>query len=312
MVKFDRLYYFQRIAKTGSIRSAAAELYISESALSKSLRLLEEEMECPLFDRKGKRLQLNEDGAFLLSLVDDLLMQADNLKASLDQHRGIDEQIVMDTFFDHSVNFIIHVVLNRYFPGTRFVWKNTEQKAEAHLQELIEGTTDIAIVPIATKDMIELMPICQRHCVNSTLLVLEQLYLSAPKGTEMDYVKTMTVAETRDLHMLKPVDNYASLWYENILLSKRKKPVYQYTMPARSFLQNWVNCPNPFVTTSLYMTHKDYVSGFAQRHQIRFTDPEAERGIFLLYRNKHSQIIELFASAYKQQFYEIFTGTDRS
>jgi DNA-binding transcriptional LysR family regulator len=61
-----RLRYFMAIAELGSFRGAAARLHISQSALSRRVQELEEEIAQPLFDRSGTRLRLLPSGEVLL------------------------------------------------------------------------------------------------------------------------------------------------------------------------------------------------------------------------------------------------------
>ena len=50
-----QLKYFQAVARTGNITRAAAELFVTQPNLSKSITRLEEELQVPLFEhRKGK------------------------------------------------------------------------------------------------------------------------------------------------------------------------------------------------------------------------------------------------------------------
>ena len=47
---------FLKVAECMSFSQAAAELYVSQPAISRQIRLLEEELDCQLFDRSRKRL----------------------------------------------------------------------------------------------------------------------------------------------------------------------------------------------------------------------------------------------------------------
>ncbi len=58
-----QLQYFQVIARTQNISAAADELHISQPSLSQLLKRLEQEVGSPLFDRIGKRIELNACGA---------------------------------------------------------------------------------------------------------------------------------------------------------------------------------------------------------------------------------------------------------
>ena len=63
----NQLYHFKTIAECGNITKAAEVLYITQPALSTSLRKLEEEVARPLFIREGRNLRLTENGKVLLN-----------------------------------------------------------------------------------------------------------------------------------------------------------------------------------------------------------------------------------------------------
>lgn len=66
---------FEAIARTGSVTRACAEMAASQSALSASLRDLEDVLGVTLFDRRGKRLVLNDAGRRLQPRAMSLLRQ---------------------------------------------------------------------------------------------------------------------------------------------------------------------------------------------------------------------------------------------
>lgn len=57
-----QISYFLKVAETEHMTNAAKELHVSQPALSRSLRLLEEELGLKLFDRVGRHLLLNDNG----------------------------------------------------------------------------------------------------------------------------------------------------------------------------------------------------------------------------------------------------------
>ncbi len=61
----NQLKQFIAIADEENITRASQKLFMSQSALSNTLKLLEEELGCQLFDRKANRLVLNANGAKL-------------------------------------------------------------------------------------------------------------------------------------------------------------------------------------------------------------------------------------------------------
>ena len=69
-----------------NITRAAASLALSQSAASSALKDLESQFEIQLFDRIGKRLQINELGRLLRPQAQALVDRAIDLEAGLDRH----------------------------------------------------------------------------------------------------------------------------------------------------------------------------------------------------------------------------------
>jgi DNA-binding transcriptional LysR family regulator len=62
-----QLRYFQAVARHQHVSRAAAELHVAQPALSRAIARLEAELGVPLFDRRGRRVQLNRFGAMFLA-----------------------------------------------------------------------------------------------------------------------------------------------------------------------------------------------------------------------------------------------------
>ncbi|MGH8679094.1 MAG: LysR family transcriptional regulator, partial [Burkholderiales bacterium] len=73
------LEYFSVVAERGNVGRAAESLGLSQPALSKSLRRLEESMEAKLFKRTSKGVELTAVGAALLSQVRRLRLMLDDV-----------------------------------------------------------------------------------------------------------------------------------------------------------------------------------------------------------------------------------------
>lgn len=81
-----QLEVFLATARYENISRAAQDLAMSQSAASDSLRELEYQFDVQLFDRIGKRLQLNDFGRLLLPRAEELLSRAVELEATLSTH----------------------------------------------------------------------------------------------------------------------------------------------------------------------------------------------------------------------------------
>lgn len=69
-LNFHHLHYFWRVARAGHLSRVAAELHVSQSALSAQIRQLEERIGEPLFDRTGRKLLLTDTGRLVLEYAE--------------------------------------------------------------------------------------------------------------------------------------------------------------------------------------------------------------------------------------------------
>ncbi len=84
-----QLAIFLAVAHYENITRAAESLFMSQSAASSALKELEQQYGIQLFDRIGKRLQLNQLGRVLRPKVEALLSQAQALEGAFLQHQEL-------------------------------------------------------------------------------------------------------------------------------------------------------------------------------------------------------------------------------
>lgn len=72
-----QLLAFRTLAETGSFTETAKRLHLTQSAISHSIRALEDQLECSLFDRIGKKAQLTEIGERLLKHTHTIFTEMD-------------------------------------------------------------------------------------------------------------------------------------------------------------------------------------------------------------------------------------------
>ncbi|ABR74678.1 LysR family transcriptional regulator [Actinobacillus succinogenes] len=71
-ISLNALKFFYRVAKCNSVTQAAEQLFVSQSAVSKQLKNLEELLKTALFERVGKTLQLTEQGKQLYACCEEI------------------------------------------------------------------------------------------------------------------------------------------------------------------------------------------------------------------------------------------------
>lgn len=76
---FRQLEYFCAIARTGSYRRAAEELFVSQSAISQQVKALEQEYGQPLTKRSGRGFELTDAGRYLAGKAQGVLQDVRQL-----------------------------------------------------------------------------------------------------------------------------------------------------------------------------------------------------------------------------------------
>lgn len=79
MLSLRHFIIFKTVSETGNFTKAAAKLYITQSAVSHTIRELEEYTGTVLFDRLSKRVQLTANGKLLLEEVAPILAACESL-----------------------------------------------------------------------------------------------------------------------------------------------------------------------------------------------------------------------------------------
>ena len=77
IMNLKHLSYFVDISKRESFTKAADDIYVSQSALSKSVKSLEQELNVTLIDRTSKSFNLTEEGRILYVEGEKLLQYID-------------------------------------------------------------------------------------------------------------------------------------------------------------------------------------------------------------------------------------------
>src|SRR5699024_12154186 len=88
-MKLRELHHFIAIVEHGNFSKAAANIYVSQPTLSKSIKKLEEDLQVHLFRRSTRNLQLTDAGQIVYQqalkingLIDELAAKLDNLTHS--------------------------------------------------------------------------------------------------------------------------------------------------------------------------------------------------------------------------------------
>jgi LysR family transcriptional regulator for metE and metH len=85
VIERNHLEVLRAVEAGGSLTAAAERLHLTQSALSHSIRKLEQQLGTPLWLREGRQLQLTQAGKYLLALANRLLPQFEHAELQIDQ-----------------------------------------------------------------------------------------------------------------------------------------------------------------------------------------------------------------------------------
>lgn len=83
MFELHQLEQLLAVAQCGTLSAAAESLHLSQPALSRSMRRLEEELSVPLFSHAKNKISFNENGELALKYADQIVRQAQEMKRVL-------------------------------------------------------------------------------------------------------------------------------------------------------------------------------------------------------------------------------------
>jgi DNA-binding transcriptional LysR family regulator len=134
------------LARTGSFTLAAKELFLSQSAVSHSMKALENDVGCRLFDRLGKRVLLTQAGEQFLRYADQIISQMSRARSSLEElgkwGRGRIRVGASHTFCEHILPGVLREFRESF--GKCFVTMESGD-SPAVLKMLRDNRIDLAI-----------------------------------------------------------------------------------------------------------------------------------------------------------------------
>ncbi len=88
-MNFKHLHYFWVVAKAGGVAKAGEQLHVSPQTLSGQIKLLEERLGRRLFRKRGRQLELTDDGRVALRYADDIFTMGAELETAMREKREV-------------------------------------------------------------------------------------------------------------------------------------------------------------------------------------------------------------------------------
>ncbi|MFS0722912.1 LysR family transcriptional regulator [Paenibacillus sp. 1P07SE] len=189
-MELRQLYYFVKVARLEHVTKAAEALHVAQSAVSRQIRQLEEELGLQLFIQKGRNVQLTPVGQLFLKRLEHIL--GDLERAVVEVHEFMDpERGEIRIGFPHSlgIQLVPEVVaeFRKRYPHVKFRFK--QGMYPSLISELLKGDIDLAFIS----------PFPEMHeQVCGAVLLTEELYAVLPPGHRFAGEASIRLEQLRD------------------------------------------------------------------------------------------------------------------
>ncbi|MGL9728463.1 LysR family transcriptional regulator [Enterococcus sp. DIV0756] len=272
-INIQQIRYFLHLANTENMKQSADELFISQPALSKSISNLEEGLEVKLFDRVGRRIQLNKFGKLFCQrayrAMNELDVAQEELYALTNAESGR-----IDLGFVYSLGPVfIPNLLAMYAKKSHVKIRVSQNNTVNLLTQLQDGNYDVAFFTgndefpdVAQFEDLDIMPIHVQPVIFIAGLHSE---FSSEKVYTLEELLSCDFITFHEPSTLRPLINHyfaekkmvPNITYEVLddltLLSLASKNLGIGIFPQSSIIENFgvkeIHLKEPFLTQTIYL-----------------------------------------------------------
>jgi LysR family transcriptional regulator, transcription activator of glutamate synthase operon len=169
-MELQQLKYFREVAEREHVTRASEKLFVSQSAVSRAVTQLEEELRVPLFYRQGRTVVLSPYGRIFLQHVTRALSILESGKRLLNEQTGEDSGTVSLGFL-HSLGIeMVPRLIKEYrrkHPRIQFTLL-VQRSGERLMEELFAGNIDLCL---SVPGMFGQSDVAWSHLLDEELLI---------------------------------------------------------------------------------------------------------------------------------------------
>jgi len=192
---FYQLTYFKKVAETRSMSRASGELLLTQPAVSKQIKALEEELGERLFDRLGKKVFLTRAGEVLYAYAEKILRSVEEAKTAVkDMSVECAGELVIGTS-DHISLHRLPDILKRYTSA----FPKVDLRLRCHRSETILGMVNKNLVDLG----VITLPKTPFKLISKTIWE-DPMSLVFPKNHTLRSLKDIRLKDIADYAMILP------------------------------------------------------------------------------------------------------------
>lgn len=297
-MELNQLKQFKVVAETENLSKAAEDiLFVSQPALSISIKKLEEELGTPLFDRSGKKLKLNEAGTMLLKRVSIILNEVDAINSDFLTYESSNSKNFIN-IYSSSMTLLRHFSVLLTKSNLEFTVNSKICKFEDLEQKLRNKECDICFVDrIIEQPDIVCMPLAR-------LMV----YISVPNDNPLAKKKSLKWSDLNnqtflgfDAHIDEPLVNNM-----NKILKNRNIKLNRIGIQYDDFIFTSIATSSDYLCFTNNITEKYTPRGnLPNRTMVKVVDENSTCQIYVCYLKKHGFKVEKIRAFIHDNYKEI-------
>lgn len=164
MLTLKQFQYFIKIVEEGSFTAASEKLFIAQSALSRQMKLLEEEIGFQLFDRTDKRVKLTTAGEVFYKKIKDNLLYLNEI---IDLAKSVSEGKNRQIKIAHSSSIVMDhkkvQILKEVSLTQQLSFEINTLSSEQQILALMNGEIDIGFIRPPVRHTLDEMSILKLY-----------------------------------------------------------------------------------------------------------------------------------------------------
>ncbi|MCM3714741.1 LysR family transcriptional regulator [Alkalihalobacillus oceani] len=153
-MEFRQILYFMEVAKLEHMTEAAESLLVAQSAISRQIANLEEELGVKLFVRQGRRLRLTPTGRMFYARMSNAMRLIEQAKREIAEELEPEKGTVRIAFPISLAAYMLPMVISAFrkqYPDTKFQLKQSSYRTV--IEEVMNGDFNMGLVgPVPTED----------------------------------------------------------------------------------------------------------------------------------------------------------------
>lgn len=167
MLEPTMLRYFREVAELGSVRQAAERLFVAQSAISRQIAMLEEELGVSLFERRARGMVATAAGQLLMAYTDDMRSRLDGLRSSIIEYETLLRGHIRIACVEGLLNSLMPAFLSEFGTEHPNITMTVDAMGSQAVAEAVaEHRHDLGVIfgGSPRSDLIELVQIQQPLC----------------------------------------------------------------------------------------------------------------------------------------------------